>query len=140
MNHCEKHDVITDVQHGVCQKRSCESQLLETVDDLAFNIDHGKQTDVIMLDFRKAFDTVPLLRLMSKLDQLDISGPIYNWLKTFLVVNRKSSWTEWSQRLKSDIRCSSRHGHGPSSFLLYINHNIAIEKLSALGVWGAIVP
>ena len=71
MNHCEKHiDVITDVQHKFHQKQSCESQLLETVDDLAFNID---QADIChRVSFSKAFDTVLPLPLMSKLDHLSI--------------------------------------------------------------------
>ena len=42
-----------------------------------------------MLDFRKAFDTVLHLRLLSKLDHLGISGPIHDWLKTFLTCRKQ---------------------------------------------------
>ena len=34
---------------------SCESQFILTVEDLAQNLDHGDQMDMIILDFRKAF-------------------------------------------------------------------------------------
>ena len=42
ITHCEYFNVLTDVQHGFRQKRSCESQLIETTDDLAYNIDRGE--------------------------------------------------------------------------------------------------
>ena len=36
-----------------------ETQLRITLKDLAKNLDHGKQSDIILFDFAKAFDTVP---------------------------------------------------------------------------------
>ena len=50
---------------------------------LHFN-DEGSQTDVIILDFFKAFDTVPHEELLSKLESFGITGPIHHWLSTFL--------------------------------------------------------
>ena len=46
--------------------RSFETQLILTVDDLAGETDKGGQTDVILLDFSKAFDKVPHKRLLLK--------------------------------------------------------------------------
>jgi hypothetical protein len=37
---------------------SCETQLIEFVDDITRNIDAGKQTDCLIMDFSKAFDKV----------------------------------------------------------------------------------
>lgn len=39
-------------------KLSCETQLLEFVDDIATNMDTRTQTDVLIMDFSKAFDKV----------------------------------------------------------------------------------
>ena len=44
--------------------RSYETQLIKVVNDLARNIDNRIQTDVILLDFQKAFDKVPQQRLL----------------------------------------------------------------------------
>ena len=44
--------------------RFCETQLIATVNDIAENLDTGKQTDVILLDFSKAFDKVAHMRLL----------------------------------------------------------------------------
>ena len=41
------------------KKRSCETQLILTVEGLAGEIDKGGQIDVILLDFLKAFDKIP---------------------------------------------------------------------------------
>ena len=41
-------------------------QLLEFLDDITESIDQGEDTDLIYLDFSKAFDTMPYRRLMRK--------------------------------------------------------------------------
>ena len=68
MSHLEEFKIVSDIQHGFLKSHSCETQLLITLEDLARNLDHGKQSDIILLDFAKAFDTVPHQRL------LDIEG------------------------------------------------------------------
>ena len=67
MKHLDSHNILTDAQHGFRKRRSCETQLIQTVQDLARNIDSAGQTDVILLDFSKAFDKVPHQRLLTKL-------------------------------------------------------------------------
>ena len=84
MQHLENNNILTDKQHGFRHPRSCESQLLTTVHDLALNIDKCKQTDVILLDFSKAFDKVPRQRLLSKLHFYGIQNSTLNWISSFL--------------------------------------------------------
>ena len=57
--HLRRNDIITDAQHSFRKRRSCEKQLILTVEDLAGEIDKGGQTDVILLDFSKAFHKNP---------------------------------------------------------------------------------
>ena len=72
------------MQHGFRKSRSCESQLIFTIQDLAKGIDDNTQNDTVLLDFTKAFDKVPHKRLASKLHQYGIHGPTLSWIKSFL--------------------------------------------------------
>jgi hypothetical protein len=56
--------LLTDSQHGFRARRSCETQLLETLDDITKRAANNKQIDIILLDFSKAFDKVPHKRLV----------------------------------------------------------------------------
>jgi hypothetical protein len=56
MNHLSQNNLLSDNQHGFRTRRSCETQLITTVQELAKNMSSGKQIDAILLDFSKAFD------------------------------------------------------------------------------------
>ena len=75
IDHFDRHRVLCDEQHGFRVKRSCESQLLITIDDITRNMEEGDQTDIILLDFAKAFDKVPPQSVIlenHKSDPLDV--------------------------------------------------------------------
>ena len=76
MNHLDKHNILVDFQHDIRNKRSCESQLVITTEDIARNLDNNQQVDMLILDFSKAFDTVPYKRLLKKLESYGINGNI----------------------------------------------------------------
>ena len=76
LNHFEKHNILTSLNHGFRSGYSCETQLLITIDDLVKNYDKGIQTDIAILDFSKAFDTVPHDKLLLKLQSYGIHGTL----------------------------------------------------------------
>ena len=84
LSHLNYHNILCDQQHGFRPKRSCESQLITTINDIAKTLDAGFQTDVIFLDLSKAFDKVPHHRLCAKLKHYGIRGPILTWIHDFL--------------------------------------------------------
>ena len=88
LSHISKHlsinDIIINPQHGFGQKFSCETQLISAINDWAKSINRRTQTDVILLDFSKAFDTVPHQRLISKLNFYGIRDRSLDWIKAFL--------------------------------------------------------
>ena len=72
MKHFEKFDILADQQHGFRKGRSCETQLSVLVDDLQKILDRKSQADLVIMDFSKAFDTVPHQRLLVKLHHVGI--------------------------------------------------------------------
>ena len=77
------------MQHGFRAEHSCESQLLLTTEDLVQNYEDEIQTDLIVLDFSKAFDVVPHQRLLHKLDHYGISRSTLFWIQIFSPLERK---------------------------------------------------
>ena len=88
MNHMIKHKLISPYQFGFMPGRSCTTQLLHVLDYLTKHLDSGFQIEMIYLDFRKAFDSVPHQRLLHKLSSFGIHGNMLKWIKCFLS-NRK---------------------------------------------------
>ena len=55
-----------------------------TIEDLVQNYEDKIQTDLVVLDFSKAFDVAPHQRLLHKLDQYGIRGSTLLWIQNFL--------------------------------------------------------
>ena len=74
--HMDKHSVLTRFIHGFRSKHICELQLMLTTHDLLARADRGEKVDVDMdmLDFSKAFNTMPHLCLLHKLKLLAFTG------------------------------------------------------------------
>ena len=62
-----KYNILYDLQHGFRERRSFETQLNELVEDITRSLIEGKQTDLILLDFSKAFEKVNHLNLLYEL-------------------------------------------------------------------------
>ena len=73
------------------KNRSCETQLLECTDDVSKNLEEGKQTDVLVMDFAKAFDKVCHSLLLLKLDLYGIQGKTNIWMDTSIPIWPKPS-------------------------------------------------
>ena len=67
MEHLNSHNILINNQHGFRSNHSCVTQLIALVEDLSYALDQQTQTDVILLDFAKAFDSIPHQRLLAKL-------------------------------------------------------------------------
>ena len=77
-------DILHTAQYGFQAGVSCASQLVEVFHDIASVLDKGKETDIIYLDFSKAFDSVCHARLLCKLKNVGVSGPLLHWFKNYL--------------------------------------------------------
>ena len=54
MNHADTPNILYPLQHGFRKFRTCETQLLEFIDDVTTNIENSIQTDILIMDFSKA--------------------------------------------------------------------------------------
>ena len=84
MAHLEDHDLLSPHQYGFQAGFSCTSQLIHLFHSWASALDKNKTSDVVFLDFEKAFDSVPHKHLISKLGRYGINGQILEWLGDFL--------------------------------------------------------
>ena len=125
-SHLDRHGIITPVQHGFRSKHSTETQLLITTHELLKERDAGKQIDVVVLDFSKAFDTVPHKRLLGKLELYGITGNIHKWISGFLSGRKQSVVVDGAISDEETVLSGVPQGTvlDPLLFLLHINDMI----------------
>ena len=108
MNHGRRTTAYTHysmASEGADPDRSCETQLIEFIDDLSNNLPNNQQTDVLVMDFAKAFDKVCHSLLTHKLHQYGMQGNGNRWFKNLLAkCSRGRTITVCKCRIKSPSR------------------------------------
>ena len=129
MKHLEKYDILHDYQYGFRQGHSSETQLITDAEDILYAMDHHQQVDLILLNFRRAFDTVPHRRLLSN----GICNQTYSWMASWLTRRKQRVVIDGITSRWVSVKSGVPQGTvlGPLMFLFYIN-DIGDNVLSKL--------
>ena len=123
MKHLESQDILTSLNHGFRAGYSCETQLIITMNDLVKSLEKNSQTDMAILDFSKAFDTVPHSKLLHKLNEYGVKGQLHKWFTSFLTRRHMRVVVDGAASREVTVDSGVPQGTvlGPILFLCHIN-------------------
>jgi Reverse transcriptase (RNA-dependent DNA polymerase)/Endonuclease-reverse transcriptase len=134
--HMDQNQLFNAAQHGFRKRLSCETQINSLHHKMVTTKDNGKSTDIVYLDFQKAFDKVPHAMLIWKLKKLGIHEGIYRWIKEYL--NHREQRVVMEGVLSETVQVTSGVPQGsvlgPLLFILYIN-DITDDIESGIGLY-----
>lgn len=120
----EDRGFLDDFQSGFRKSHSTHTALVRIVDDIREAIDNKEVTVMVAIDFSRAFDTVDVDLLLSKLCIYQFSDAACCWLRSYLVGRAQHVISPQGQRSRSLTRARGvPQGSlcGPFLFSLFIN-------------------
>ena len=84
LNYFVSNNLITSSQHAFLSKHSTATNLLECINDWAVSLNNSLSTDIVYIDFSRAFDTIVFSKLLFKLQRYGVSGSLLTWISNFL--------------------------------------------------------
>ena len=115
--------LLSDSQFGFQKFHSTATALLECTNDWYINLDRKSFNLVVLIDLKKAFDTVDHHILLRKLELYGIKGQASSFLKSYLYNRSQKCQINGVMSSAKNINCGVPHDSilGPLFFSLYIN-------------------
>jgi len=80
----DSNNLITNFQSGFRKNHSTDTAVLEVTDFILNELHKGKHVGAVLIDFKKAFDTVDHTILLKKLFCMGFRDSAFDWIQSYL--------------------------------------------------------
>ena len=122
-DYLDRHNILTSRQHGFRKSHSTITAMTSLLHNIYKNLNIKRETYLVYLDLRKAFDTVSHVILTDKLGNIGLDSRTVAWFSSYLT--NRSQYVKFNNKTSSVEHISYGVPQGsvlsPTLFSLYIN-------------------